>query len=170
MPNEPSFEVAPPPRLAGPHLYLEPIHPRTADEHARQLFLACSESAAAGAEPGLPYASSLRAIAAGSCTAWAIHRTGGPAIGIAWLAGGDSRGPVGPLPKAAAGAAWAPGTTISPRLARELVLLLLGYAFEDRGIHAVAVRVDGLLPVDVPLLASEWPALRASLKERLAAD
>lgn len=169
MPYEPSFEAAPP-RLAGPHLCLEPIHPRTADDRTRRLFLACSERGAAGAEPGLTNAISLRAIAAGSCTAWAVHRTRGPAIGIAWLAGGASRGLVGPPPKAAAGAAWAPGTTISPRLARELVLLLLGYAFEERGIHAVAVRVGGLRPVDVPLLASEWPALRASLKERLASD
>jgi hypothetical protein len=157
-----------PPRLAGPRLCLEPVHPGAADDDLRGLFAACSRRIAAGYDPAQAFAASLGAVEAGRCTAWAVRPAGGEAIGLAWLTAPARPGPGGGAPTAVLGAGWAGGRRVAARLTRELLLLVLGYAFETRRFGAVAVQVPGLRPVAPPLLAAEWPALRASLEARTA--
>lgn len=162
-----------PPRLEGRHVLFEPVVPGALDPAARGLFVAASERIARGADPEAALAASLAALGAGACTAWTVAPRGGPPVGLAWLtaavraAGDASQG----LPVAVAGLSWPSRPAAHEAALNEALLLLLGYAFETRACHAATVRAAPWTRRSsrpVPILASEWPFLRASLSARAA--
>ncbi|PFG73678.1 hypothetical protein [Tepidiforma thermophila] len=158
-----------PPRLEGRYVLFEPVVPGALDPAARDLFLAASERGASGADPAA-LAGSLAALAAGRCAAWVVHLRPALPAALAWLSADPGRAADAGLLLGRAGLSWRAPRIAGPAAA-EALLLLLGYAFETRGFLSVAVRA-ALRPRrstrPVPILVSEWPALRASLAFRAA--
>jgi len=134
--------------------------------------VAASERIARGADPEAALAASLAALGAGACTAWTVAPRGGPPVGLAWLLRAPAVPGAASLPDAAsAGLVCRAGASLRPAALSEALLLLLGYAFETRACHAVTVRAAPWTRRSsrpVPILASEWPFLRASLSARAA--
>ena len=159
-----------PPRLEGRYVLFEPVVPGALDPAARDLFLAASERGASGADPAA-LAGSLAALAAGRCAAWVVHLRPALPAALAWLSADPGRAADAGLLLGRAGLAWRAPRIAGPAAAAEALLLLLGYAFETCACHAVTVRAapwTRRTSRPAPILASEWPFLRASLAARAA--
>mgnify|MGYP000670661014 CR=1 FL=1 len=169
MPRQPAPPA--PPRLEGSNLVFEPVSPGALDPAARNLFLAASERVARGFDPEAALEASLAALAGGCCLAWVVHLRPALPAALAWLSADPGHAADAGLLLGRAGLAWPSRPPARAPALSEALLLLLGYAFETRACHAVAVRAAPWTRRDsrpVPILASEWPALRASLAARAA--
>ncbi len=156
--------MAPLPRpLEGARIRLIPIVPSPGGISATVAALRSAGFAQARAERA------AASLCAGHACAWEVRGRGGHLLAGALLERAD---PAAGHPLAATlSLAWCPG--VPGRLARAAAaegLLQLGdYAFETCRLHTLVI--DHGLPLPVarrPLLAAEWPAIRASIHSRLA--